>query len=88
LSCLRWPSRKLPAAAWHPAIWAGIVLFALATMAWVLVLSKVDLSKAHPMAGATHVAVVLTGWLLPGRSGSPMPRAVVCGRRTAPWAAR
>jgi drug/metabolite transporter (DMT)-like permease len=42
-----------------PAIWAGLVLFALSALVWLAVLSRTSLSFAYPFASLTYVLILL-----------------------------
>jgi len=42
-----------------PLVWAGLVLFGLSAMVWLLVLSKTSLSFAYPFASLTYVLIVV-----------------------------
>jgi multidrug transporter EmrE-like cation transporter len=42
-----------------PAIWAGLVLFALSALVWLAVLSRTSLSFAYPFAAITYIVIVL-----------------------------
>lgn len=42
----------------HPMIWLGLGLYALGSISWLLVLSRVDLSYAYPMMGFAYVITV------------------------------
>jgi drug/metabolite transporter (DMT)-like permease len=42
-----------------PAIWAGLVLFALSALVWLAVLSRTSLSFAYPFASLSYVLILL-----------------------------
>jgi multidrug transporter EmrE-like cation transporter len=42
-----------------PAIWAGLLLFALSAAVWLSVLSRASLSFAYPFASLTYVLILL-----------------------------
>jgi multidrug transporter EmrE-like cation transporter len=46
-------------AAREPKLWAGLFLFGLSALFWLVALSRVDLSIAYPFAGLSYVAIVL-----------------------------
>jgi drug/metabolite transporter (DMT)-like permease len=58
------------AAAWagailrHPLIWLGVGLWAVESIAWVLVLQRLPLTLAYPMMTLTYATVPLAGVLL------------------------
>ena len=41
------------------AIWAGLVLFGLSALVWLVVLSRASLSFAYPFASITYVLILL-----------------------------
>lgn len=41
----------------------GFVLYGLAAAAWLVVLSRVDLSFAYPFAGLGYIIVIFLAWL-------------------------
>ena len=45
----------------QPLIWTGIVLWAVESIAWVLVLQKSPLSMAYPVMTLTYATVPLAG---------------------------
>jgi drug/metabolite transporter (DMT)-like permease len=42
-----------------PAVWTGLILFALSAAVWLAVLSRASLSFAYPFASLTYVLIVL-----------------------------
>jgi len=40
-------------------VWIGLGLYALATASWIVVLSRIDLSVAYPLASMNYVLVTL-----------------------------
>jgi drug/metabolite transporter (DMT)-like permease len=49
-----------------PAFHASLVLYGVATLLWVFVLSRVSLSQAYPWMAAATVLVPLLAWLAYG----------------------
>lgn len=45
----------------EPRVLAGLVLFGLSALVWLIVLSRAPLSFAYPFAGLTYVLVALFG---------------------------
>jgi multidrug transporter EmrE-like cation transporter len=45
-------------AAKEPKLWAGLSLFGLSAVFWLVVLSRVSLSIAYPFAGLSYVVIV------------------------------
>jgi drug/metabolite transporter (DMT)-like permease len=43
----------------QPLVWAGLGLFGISAVFWLIVLSRVPLSLAYPFVGATYIIVVL-----------------------------
>lgn len=41
------------------AVWAGLVLFGLSALVWLVVLSRASLSFAYPFASLTYVMILL-----------------------------
>jgi len=46
-------------AAREPRLWAGLTLFGISSIFWLIVLSRVPLSVAYPFVGISYVAIVL-----------------------------
>jgi len=46
-------------AAREPRLWAGLTLFGISSVFWMIVLSRVPLSVAYPFVGISYVAIVL-----------------------------
>jgi undecaprenyl phosphate-alpha-L-ara4N flippase subunit ArnE len=46
-------------AAREPRLWAGLILFGISSVFWLVVLSRVPLSVAYPFVGISYVAIVL-----------------------------
>lgn len=49
-----------------PAVVAGVVLYVLGAMGWIVVLSRVDLSFAYPFLGLSYVTVPILAVVLLG----------------------
>lgn len=47
-----------------PLILAGLILYALATVFWLYILSKVPLSIAYPFQSLTYVFGIVAGYLI------------------------
>lgn len=50
----------------EPLVWAGVGLWVVESIAWVLVLQKLPLSVAYPLMTATYATVPLAGFLVLG----------------------
>lgn len=48
----------------QPLIWIGIVIWAVESIAWVLVLQRAPLSMAYPVMALSYATVPLAGLLL------------------------
>lgn len=46
-----------------PFIWLGLGIYGASVIAWLWVLSKVEVSLAYPFAGISFVLTALMGWL-------------------------
>jgi multidrug transporter EmrE-like cation transporter len=46
-------------AAREPRLWAGLTLFGVSAIFWLVVLSKVPLSFAYPFVGLSYIVIVL-----------------------------
>jgi multidrug transporter EmrE-like cation transporter len=46
-------------AAREPRLWAGLTLFGISSIFWLVVLSRVPLSVAYPFVGVSYIAIVL-----------------------------
>jgi len=49
-----------------PLIVAGLAFYAVGSLFWLAVLSRLDLSLAYPMLALTYVLVPVTAWLFLG----------------------
>lgn len=54
-----------------PAIWAGLMLYGLATVLWLFVLSRLPLAVAYPMQATAYVLGMVAARLLLGEMVSP-----------------
>jgi multidrug transporter EmrE-like cation transporter len=43
----------------EPRLWAGLALFAISSVFWLVVLSRVPLSVAYPFVGISYIFIVL-----------------------------
>jgi drug/metabolite transporter (DMT)-like permease len=43
----------------EPFVWAGLVLFGISALVWLVVLSRASLSFAYPFAALTYVTILL-----------------------------
>ncbi len=48
----------------HPLTWAGIGLWAIQAIAWILTLRQLPLSVAYPINCLTYVTVPFASWLV------------------------
>jgi drug/metabolite transporter (DMT)-like permease len=55
---------KLFTALTSPLVLAGLFVFALSALIWLIALSRVKLSIAYPMVSLGYVAVVMFSWLI------------------------
>lgn len=51
-------------AAREPRLWAGLALFGISAVFWLVVLSKVPLSFAYPFVGLSYIVIVLVARLV------------------------
>jgi multidrug transporter EmrE-like cation transporter len=51
-------------AAREPRLWAGLTLFGISSLFWMVVLSRVPLSVAYPFVGVSYIAIVLLSRLV------------------------
>ncbi len=47
-------------------IWAGLALYGVSVLLWLVALSAVELSYAYPFISLSYVLIVLASWLLFG----------------------
>jgi multidrug transporter EmrE-like cation transporter len=48
----------------NPPILAGLALYVVSVVFWILALSRVDVSIAYPMLSIGYIVTALAGWLL------------------------
>jgi multidrug transporter EmrE-like cation transporter len=48
----------------EPRLWAGLVLFGISSIFWLIVLSRVPLSVAYPFVGVSYIVIVLLSRLV------------------------
>lgn len=60
------------AVAGSPLVWTGLVIYGAGVIAWLYVLSKVDLSLAYPFVGVSFIVVMLFGMFLLQETVGPM----------------
>ena len=53
------PLHTVVRAVQQPLLWAGLVLFGISAVFWLVVLSRVPLSIAYPLVGVSYILVVL-----------------------------
>ena len=58
------PVDTLLRAAREPRLWAGLTLFGISAVFWLVVLSKVPLSFAYPFVGVSYIVIVLVARLV------------------------
>ena len=52
------PLETIGRAAREPRLWAGLTLFGISSLFWLVVLSRVPLSVAYPFVGISYIFVV------------------------------
>lgn len=52
------PLATIGKAAREPRLWAGLILFGISSLFWLVVLSRVPLSLAYPFVGISYIFVV------------------------------
>jgi drug/metabolite transporter (DMT)-like permease len=66
-----------------PLIWVGLIIYATSLVAWLWVLSKVDVSAAYPFVGLSFVLTAIMGSVFLRETVSPLRMAgtllVICG---------
>jgi multidrug transporter EmrE-like cation transporter len=71
------------AAAASPMVWLGLLIYGLSVLAWLWVLSKVDVSFAYPFNGVGFILTAVMGAILLHENVSPLRMIgillVVCG---------
>ena len=56
----------------QPAIWLGLACYAVSVLAWVVALSRTDVSLAYPFLSIGYVVTALAAWSLLGETLSPV----------------
>lgn len=64
--------RMLLSALSNPTILAGLAVFGVSALSWLVALSRVKLSVAYPMISLGYVAVILFSWLILHESIKPV----------------
>lgn len=59
------------AAATNPQVVAGLGLYGLGAVVWLLVLARVDLSFAYPFVGLGMIVTMFLGWSVLGETLGP-----------------
>jgi drug/metabolite transporter (DMT)-like permease len=62
----------LRAALTEPLLLTGITFYGLSTVCWVLVLARLELSVAYPLAMTSVIAVLLLSWATLGETFGPL----------------
>jgi multidrug transporter EmrE-like cation transporter len=57
-------SETISRAAREPRLWAGLALFGVSSIFWLVVLSRVPLSVAYPFVGISYIVIVLLSRLV------------------------
>ena len=52
----------------QPAVWAGLLCYALSVLCWIVALSRTDVSLAYPFLSIGYVITALAAWQLFGES--------------------
>lgn len=60
------------AALLNPIVLAGLAVFGISALSWLVVLSRVKLSIAYPMVSLGYIAVVFFSWLIFKESVRPI----------------
>ena len=47
-----------------PFVWVGLSIYAVSAVLWIIVLSKMDVSRAYPSVALTYIVVLLASWAL------------------------
>ena len=55
-----------------PSLYLALILYATATLLWIWILSRVNLSVAYPWVAVGMVIVPLLGWLIFGERVGPI----------------
>jgi drug/metabolite transporter (DMT)-like permease len=65
-------AEAISAAALSPSLYLALFLYGSATLLWIWILSRVNLSTAYPWVAVGMVIVPLLGWLVFGERVGPM----------------
>jgi len=68
--------RTLLACASSPSVLAGLILYGLCTLSWLIILSRVELSLAYPFVALGFIETSILGYLL---FGDNMTAGRFCG---------
>jgi multidrug transporter EmrE-like cation transporter len=56
----------------EPALWLGLLCYAVSVIVWILALSRVDVSIAYPMLSIGYIVNAFAAWALFGEALTPM----------------
>jgi drug/metabolite transporter (DMT)-like permease len=56
----------------NPNVFFGLSLYVVASIIWLIVLSRVDLSFAYPMMGLSYVLILIISRILLGENVTPI----------------
>ncbi len=56
----------------NPMVLAGLAVFGISALSWLIVLSRVNLSIAYPMVSLGYVAIIFLSWLIFKESVKPV----------------
>ena len=59
----------------NPIILAGLAVFGISTLSWLVALSRVKLNVAYPMVSLGYIAVIFFSWLILKESVRPITLA-------------
>ena len=66
------PTETLKKAITEPRLWAGLTLFGISSVFWLVVLSRVPLSLAYPVVGLSYIFVVAMARVMFGEHVPPL----------------
>ena len=55
-----------------PLVWLGLACYGLSALFWLVILSRLDLSRAYLMLASMYVLIPLVSWLFLGERIPPM----------------
>jgi len=61
----------------QPAIWAGLLCYALSVVLWIVALSRTEVSVAYPFLSIGYVVVALAAWQFFGEALSTQRVAAI-----------